>query len=146
VKSSTNCQPPTSMQVGDSQAGAGSNNVTAGELHVQVSVRFSDELNDAMMKRRVGALREKYQLRDTREWWIPGQPFLTARGKLVDPVLNAVHHYNEIKPQLLTTGGTSDGRFLARMGAQVVGLGPVNATIHKINECVKASALQLLAR
>lgn len=60
---------------------------------------------------------------------------LTARGKLVDAVVNAVEHYNEIKPQLLTTGGTSDGRFIARMGAQVVELGPVNATIHKINEC-----------
>ncbi|MCP5624020.1 M20/M25/M40 family metallo-hydrolase, partial [Klebsiella pneumoniae] len=58
------------------------------------------------------------------------------RGKLVDAVVNAIAHYNEIKPQLLTTGGTSDGRFIARMGAQVVELGPVNATIHKINECV----------
>ena len=58
----------------------------------------------------------------------------------------AIAHYNEIKPQLLTTGGTSDGRFIARMGAQVVELGPVNATIHKINECVNAADLQLLAR
>ncbi|MDU3049510.1 MAG: M20/M25/M40 family metallo-hydrolase, partial [Escherichia coli] len=79
-------------------------------------------------------------------WWLSGQPFLTARGKLVDAVVNAVEHYNEIKPQLLTTGGTSDGRFIARMGAQVVELGPVNATIHKINECVNAADLQLLAR
>ncbi|STM15104.1 succinyl-diaminopimelate desuccinylase [Escherichia coli] len=57
------------------------------------------------------------------DWWLSGQPFLTARGKLVDAVVNAVEHYNEIKPQLLTTGGTSDGRFIARMGAQVVELG-----------------------
>ena len=80
------------------------------------------------------------------DWWISGQPFLTGRGKLVDAVVNAIAHYNEIKPQLLTTGGTSDGRFIARMGAQVVELGPVNATIHKINECVNAADLQLLAR
>ena len=66
--------------------------------------------------------------------------------KMVDAVVNAIAHYNEIKPQLLTTGGTSDGRFIARMGAQVVELGPVNATIHKINECVNAADLQLLAR
>lgn len=75
----------------------------------------------------------------------PGSHFDRAR-KLVDAVVNAVEHYNEIKPQLLTTGGTSDGRFIARMGAQVVELGPVNATIHKINECVNAADLQLLAR
>ena len=92
------------------------------------------------------ALLEKYQLRYTVEWWLSGQPFLTQRGKLVDAVVNAIEHYNEIKPQLLTTGGTSDGRFIARMGAQVVELGPVNATIHKINECVNAADLQLLAR
>nr|VUD27771.1 succinyl-diaminopimelate desuccinylase [Salmonella sp. NCTC 7297] len=66
--------------------------------------------------------------------------------KLVDAVVNAIEHYNEIKPQLLTTGGTSDGRFIARMGAQVVELGPVNATIHKIMNVVNAADLQLLAR
>ena len=92
------------------------------------------------------ALLEKYQLRYSVEWWLSGQPFLTGRGKLVDAVVNAIEHYNEIKPQLLTNGGTSDGRFIARMGAQVVELGPVNATIHKINECVNAADLQLLAR
>ena len=91
-------------------------------------------------------LTEKYQLRYSVEWWLSGQPFLTGRGKLVDAVVNAIEHYNEIKPQLLTNGGTSDGRFIARMGAQVVELGPVNATIHKINECVNAADLQLLAR
>ena len=101
---------------------------------------------DEMIKARVIALLEKYQLRYTVEWWLSGQPFLTQRGKLVDAVVNAIEHYNEIKPQLLTTGGTSDGRFIARMGAQVVELGPVNATIHKINECVNAADLQLLAR
>ena len=89
-----------------------------------------------MIKSRVIALLEKYQLRYSVEWWLSGQPFLTGRGKLVDAVVNAIEHYNEIKPQLLTNGGTSDGRFIARMGAQVVELGPVNATIHKINECV----------
>jgi len=138
--------PPTSMQIANIQAGTGSNNVIPGDLYVQFNFRFSTELTDEMIKSRVAALLDKHQLRYTVDWWISGQPFLTQRGKLVDAVVNAIAHYNEIKPQLLTTGGTSDGRFIARMGAQVVELGPVNATIHKINECVNAADLQLLAR
>ncbi|WP_149806703.1 M20/M25/M40 family metallo-hydrolase, partial [Salmonella enterica] len=112
----------------------------------QFNFRFSTELTDETIKQRVVALLEKHQLRYTLDWPPSGQPFLTPRSQLLDAVENAGLHYNEIKPQLLTTGGTSDGRFIARMGAQVVELGPVNATIHKINECVKASDLQLLAR
>ncbi|MDF2784939.1 MAG: succinyl-diaminopimelate desuccinylase [Pantoea eucrina] len=138
--------PPTSMQIANVQAGTGSNNVIPGEFFVQFNFRFSTELTDQMIKDRVTELLDRHQLRYTLEWTVSGQPFLTSRGKLVDAVVNAVTHYNEIKPQLLTTGGTSDGRFIARMGAQVVELGPVNATIHKINECVKASDLQLLSR
>ena len=138
--------PPTSMQIANVQAGTGRNNVIPGEFFVQFNFRFSTELTDQMIKDRVAALLDRHQLRYTLEWNVSGQPFLTTRGKLVDAVVNAVAHYNEIKPQLLTTGGTSDGRFIARMGAQVVELGPVNATIHKINECVKASDLQMLSR
>ncbi|MGE1562627.1 succinyl-diaminopimelate desuccinylase [Pantoea septica] len=138
--------PPTSMQIANVQAGTGSNNVIPGEFFVQFNFRFSTELTDQMIKERVAALLDSYQLRYTLEWNVSGQPFLTSRGKLVDAVIRAVSHYNEIKPQLLTTGGTSDGRFIARMGAQVVELGPVNATIHKINECVKAADLQTLSR
>ncbi|RPE02239.1 succinyl-diaminopimelate desuccinylase [Candidatus Pantoea deserta] len=138
--------PPTSMQIANVQAGTGSNNVIPGEFFVQFNFRFSTELTDQMIKERVAALLDSYQLRYTLEWSVSGQPFLTSRGKLVDAVVKAVSHYNEIKPQLLTTGGTSDGRFIARMGAQVVELGPVNATIHKINECVKAADLQTLSR
>ncbi|ERK13741.1 MAG: succinyl-diaminopimelate desuccinylase [Pantoea sp.] len=138
--------PPTSMQIANVKAGTGSNNVIPGEFFVQFNFRFSTELTDQMIRERVAALLDRHQLRYTLEWNLSGQPFLTSRGKLVDAVVNAVAHYNEIKPQLLTTGGTSDGRFIARMGAQVVELGPVNATIHKINECVKASDLQMLSR
>ncbi|MHC9059108.1 succinyl-diaminopimelate desuccinylase [Pantoea sp. X85] len=138
--------PPTSMQIANVQAGTGSNNVIPGEFFVQFNFRFSTQLTDQMIKDRVAELLDRHKLRYTLEWNVSGQPFLTSRGKLVDAVVNAVAHYNEIKPQLLTTGGTSDGRFIARMGAQVVELGPVNATIHKINECVKASDLQMLSR
>ncbi|MFC6377789.1 succinyl-diaminopimelate desuccinylase [Tatumella terrea] len=138
--------PPTSMQIANIQAGTGSNNVIPGDLFVQFNFRFSTELTDTMIREQVESLLTRHQLRYTLEWNLSGQPFLTPKGKLVDAVVNAVQHYNEIRPQLLTNGGTSDGRFIARMGTQVVELGPVNATIHKINECVKASDLQTLSR
>ncbi|CDG47700.1 succinyl-diaminopimelate desuccinylase [Serratia symbiotica] len=138
--------PPTSMQIANIRAGTGSNNVIPGELWVQFNFRFSPELTDALIKQRVEALLERHQLNYSIEWRLSGQPFLTARGALVDAVVNAVEHYSELTPQLLTTGGTSDGRFIAQMGAQVVELGPVNATIHKVNECVNAADLQLLSR
>ncbi len=138
--------PPTSLQIANVQAGTGSNNVIPGDCHVQFNFRFSSELTDGDIRQQVATLLDKHQLRYTLNWTLSGQPFLTSRGKLVDAVVNAIEHYNEIRPELLTTGGTSDGRFIARMGAQVVELGPVNATIHKINECVKAADLQLLSR
>ncbi|EPA6640127.1 succinyl-diaminopimelate desuccinylase [Serratia bockelmannii] len=138
--------PPTSMQIANVQAGTGSNNVIPGDLYVQFNFRFSTELTDAMIKQRMEELLERHQLNYSIEWRLSGQPFLTSRGALVDAVVNAVEHYSELTPQLLTTGGTSDGRFIAQMGAQVVELGPVNATIHKVNECVNAADLQLLSR
>ncbi|CNJ25516.1 succinyl-diaminopimelate desuccinylase [Yersinia aldovae] len=138
--------PATSMQIANLHAGTGSNNVIPGEFYVQFNFRFSTELTDSIIKQRVEALLERHQLKYTLEWVLSGQPFLTPRGALVDAVVNAVEHYAEITPQLLTTGGTSDGRFIALMGAQVVELGPVNATIHKVNECVHAADLQLLSR
>lgn len=138
--------PPTSMQIANINAGTGSNNVIPGELYVQFNFRFSTELTDAMIKQRVAELLDRHNLQYTLNWVVSGQPFLTSRGELVNAVVNAVRHYSEITPELQTTGGTSDGRFIALMGAQVVELGPVNATIHKINECVHAADLQLLSR
>ncbi|GKV96191.1 succinyl-diaminopimelate desuccinylase [Pectobacterium aroidearum] len=138
--------PPTTMQIANIQAGTGSNNVIPGELFVQFNFRFSTELTDTLIQQRVAELLDRHQLNYTIDWKLSGQPFLTARGELVDAVVNAVKHYNEVTPELLTNGGTSDGRFIARMGAQVVELGPVNATIHKVDECVSAADLQLLSR
>jgi succinyl-diaminopimelate desuccinylase len=138
--------PATSMQIANLHAGTGSNNVIPGEFYVQFNFRFSTELTDSLIKQRVEALLERHQLNYSLEWVLSGHPFLTTRGALVDAVINAVEHYTEITPQLLTTGGTSDGRFIALMGAQVVELGPVNTTIHKVNECVHAADLQLLSR
>lgn len=138
--------PPTSMQIANINAGTGSNNVIPGELYVQFNFRFSTELTDAIIKQRVAEQLDRHNLQYTLNWVVSGQPFLTSRGELVDAVVNAVRHYSEITPELQTTGGTSDGRFIALMGAQVVELGPVNATIHKINECVHAADLQVLSR
>ena len=78
------------------------------------------------------------------KWTLSGQPFLTDHGTLLDAVVTAIETVNHKRPELLTTGGTSDGRFIARTGAQVVELGPVNATIHKVNECVKVADLEKL--
>lgn len=138
--------PPTSMQIANINAGTGSNNVIPGELYVQFNFRFSTELTDEIIKQRVAALLDSHNLQYTLNWVVSGQPFLTSRGALVEAVINAVRHYTEMTPELQTTGGTSDGRFIALMGAQVVELGPVNATIHKINECVHAADLQVLSR
>lgn len=138
--------PPTTMQIANIHAGTGSNNVIPGELQVQFNFRFSTELSDATIRQRVEALMQQHGLRYRIDWSLSGQPFLTARGELVDVAVRAVEHYQELTPRLETTGGTSDGRFIARMGAQVVELGPVNATIHKVNECVSAADLQLLSR
>ncbi|QZN96961.1 succinyl-diaminopimelate desuccinylase [Symbiopectobacterium purcellii] len=138
--------PPTSMQIANINAGTGSNNVIPGELFVQFNFRFSTALTDDVIKARVAALLDRHQLNYTLNWNLSGQPFLTPPGDLVDAVVTAVEHYSEITPELLTNGGTSDGRFIAQMGAQVVELGPVNTTIHKVDECVSAADLQLLSR
>lgn len=138
--------PATSMQIANIHAGTGSNNVIPGDLFVQFNFRFSTELTDSMIKQRVQEILQRHQLRCSLQWTLSGQPFLTPRGALVDAVINAVQHYSEITPQLLTNGGTSDGRFIALMGTQVVELGPVNATIHKVDEHVRAADLQLLSR
>ncbi|MGL9760182.1 MAG: succinyl-diaminopimelate desuccinylase [Symbiopectobacterium sp.] len=138
--------PPTSMQITNINAGTGSNNVIPGELFVQFNFRFSTELTDDVIKAHVAALLDFHQLNYTLNWNLSRQPFLTPPGDLVNAVVTSIEHYNEIIPELLTNGGTSDGHFIAQMGAQVVELGPVNATIHKVNECVSAADLQLLSR
>lgn len=138
--------PPTTMQIANIHAGTGSNNVIPSELQVQFNFRFSTELSDATIRQQVEALMQQHGLRYRIDWSLSGQPFLTARGELLEASVRAVKHYQELTPRLETTGGTSDGRFIARMGAQVVEFGLVNATIHKVNECVSADDLQLLSR
>ncbi|SMY14837.1 succinyl-diaminopimelate desuccinylase [Photobacterium aquimaris] len=136
--------PPTSFQIPNIAAGTGASNVIPGQFEIQFNFRFSTELTDADIKRRVHAILDAHELEYDLKWTLSGHPFLTDSGTLVDAVVAAITEINHTPPQLLTTGGTSDGRFIARTGAQVVELGPVNATIHKVNECVKVADLEKL--
>ncbi|EAR56593.1 putative succinyl-diaminopimelate desuccinylase [Photobacterium sp. SKA34] len=136
--------PPTSFQIPNVAAGTGASNVIPGEFEVQFNFRFSTELTDAEIKRRVHSVLDAHGLDYDLKWTLSGHPFLTDKGTLVKAVVGAIEEVNHQQPELLTTGGTSDGRFIARTGAQVVELGPVNATIHKVNECVKVADLEKL--
>ena len=136
--------PPTSFQIPNIAAGTGASNVIPGQCEVQFNFRFSTELTDIDIKRRVHSILDAHGLDYDLKWTLSGHPFLTDSGTLVDAVVAAITDINHTPPQLLTTGGTSDGRFIARTGAQVVELGPVNATIHKVNECVKVTDLEKL--
>ncbi|WP_367986969.1 succinyl-diaminopimelate desuccinylase [Vibrio sp. NTOU-M3] len=137
--------PPTSFQIPNLHSGTGASNVIPGEFDVQFNFRFSTELTDQEIKRRVHSTLDAHGLDYDLHWTLSGQPFLTDTGALLDAVVKAVADVNHKEPELLTTGGTSDGRFIAQMGSQVVELGPVNATIHKVNECVSIADIEKLA-
>lgn len=133
--------PPTSMQVANINGGTGAENVIPGELSVQFNFRFSSELTDEMIKARVEKILQKYNLNYTLRWRLSGLPFLTKQGKLTDTTQQVIKNLLGIESQLSTSGGTSDGRFIAKMGCQVIELGVLNATIHKVNEHVKCDDL-----
>ncbi|PMH41058.1 succinyl-diaminopimelate desuccinylase [Vibrio sp. 10N.286.49.B3] len=136
--------PPTSFQIPNLSAGTGASNVIPGEFNVQFNMRFSTELNNESIMQRVSKILDSHQLNYELNWTFNGDPFLTAEGSLLDAVVKGVSSVTQQKPALLTTGGTSDGRFIARMQGQVVELGPINATIHKVNECVNVDDLEKL--
>ena len=136
--------PPTSFQIPNISAGTGASNVIPGELKVQFNFRFSTELTDEEIKRRTHAILDKHGLEYELVWTLSGHPFLTPAGELVEATVAAIEEVAGIKAELSTSGGTSDGRFIARTGAQVVELGPINATIHTITECVKVADLESL--
>lgn len=136
--------PPTSLQIPNVAAGTGASNVVPGEFHVQFNLRYSTELTAQDIETRTHAIFDAHGLDYDIKWTYNGLPFLTDAGSLLDAVVESVDEVNSEKPQLLTTGGTSDGRFIAQMGGQVIELGPVNATIHKVNECVKIDDLEKL--
>ncbi|MCD9457462.1 succinyl-diaminopimelate desuccinylase [Marinibactrum halimedae] len=133
--------PATSFQISNIQAGTGATNVVPGALNVVFNFRFSTELTEEILKARTEAILDKYNLEYELEWKLSGNPFLTDHGELVDALVGAIKHVTDMDTELSTAGGTSDGRFIAPMGTQVVEMGPINATIHKIDECVSIEDL-----
>tara|TARA_R110002096_G_scaffold130643_3_gene279894 strand:+ start:21476 stop:22615 length:1140 start_codon:yes stop_codon:yes gene_type:complete len=129
--------PATSFQVVDIQSGVGAPNVTPAELSARFNFRYSTEWDHESLQRRVHEVFDAHDIDYALRWHLSGEPFLTAPGKLTDAVVQAVSEYRGAAPELSTGGGTSDGRFIAPAGTDVVELGPVNASIHKIDEHVK---------
>ncbi|OZN24258.1 succinyl-diaminopimelate desuccinylase [Actinobacillus seminis] len=136
--------PPTSLQIANIQAGTGSNNVIPGELYVQFNLRYCTEVTDEIIKNKVAEMLQKHGLNYHIEWNLSGKPFLTKPNKLVKAVVDSLEKIVGITPKLDTGGGTSDARFIALMGGEVVELGPLNTTIHKVNECVSVHDLVTL--
>ncbi|MCK5697035.1 MAG: succinyl-diaminopimelate desuccinylase [Gammaproteobacteria bacterium] len=137
--------PPTSFQISNMNSGTGATNVIPGDVQVMFNLRFSTELNQQKITQRVEALLDQYDFDYDIDWNLSGQPFLTSQGELVDAAQQSIEEITGIKTQLSTAGGTSDGRFIAPTGAQVIELGPLNATIHKVNECVGVQELDDLS-
>ncbi len=138
--------PPTTWQVSNIGAGTGANNVTPGELKVSFNFRFSTASTVESLKGRVHAILDHHGLDYSLDWSFSGKPFLTARGKLLETLTRAVERVTGQRPQLSTAGGTSDGRFIAEICPQIAELGPVNASIHKLNEHIAIADLDALSK
>ena len=126
--------PPTSFQVVQLESGTGFPNVTPGELYTRFNFRYSTEWHHEQIRERIAGILDDHKLNYTLDWHLSGEPFLTEGGELIPVVQEAVREVTGLDPELSTTGGTSDGRFISPAGAQVVEVGAVNATIHKYNE------------
>ncbi|WP_020190564.1 succinyl-diaminopimelate desuccinylase [Pseudomonas putida] len=136
--------PPTSFQISNLNSGTGATNVVPGELTALFNFRFSTESTVEGLQARVSAILDKHELDWSVDWALSGLPFLTEPGELLDAVAASIKGVTGRDTQPSTSGGTSDGRFIATMGTQVVELGPVNATIHQVDERILASDLDLL--
>ncbi|HIF18686.1 MAG TPA: succinyl-diaminopimelate desuccinylase [Cycloclasticus sp.] len=137
--------PSTSFQISNINAGTGVTNVVPGELKLVFNLRFSSELTPEVIKSRVTHIVDQQSDDYEITWQLSGLPFITKRGELTDAVIKAVQDVAGITPELSTGGGTSDGRFIAPYGVQLIELGPINETIHKINECVSIDDLDSLS-
>jgi succinyl-diaminopimelate desuccinylase len=137
--------PPTTWQISNIHAGTGASNVIPGTVEIQFNFRFATASTPDGLKASVCELLERHGLQYDIIWTLGAKPFLTGRGALVDATLSAIREETGIEAELSTTGGTSDGRFIAEICPQVIEIGPVNATIHKINECVEVAALPQLS-
>jgi len=137
--------PPTSFQISNIKAGTGADNVIPGTTEAVFNFRYSTETSGDKLKEAVLNILDRHQLKYDLRWHTSGLPFLTSSGALLDATVQTLQELTGRKPALSTSGGTSDGRFIAPTGAEVIELGPVNATIHKIDECVLAEDLERLS-
>ncbi len=137
--------PPTSFQVVNIESGVGAPNVTPAHLSARFNFRYSTEWDHHRLKERVAAILDAHDIDYQLDWHLSGEPFLTQPGPLIDAVRRAVEEHTGHAPELSTGGGTSDGRFISPAGADVVELGPVSASIHKIDEHVKMGDVRALA-
>ncbi len=137
--------PATTWQVSNIHAGTGANNVIPGECEVMFNFRFASVSTADELKARTHEVLDRHGLEYELDWHLSGRPFITGRGKLVAALSGAIRDTLDIETELSTTGGTSDGRFIADICSEVVEFGPVNATIHKLNECVAIDAIAPLS-
>jgi succinyl-diaminopimelate desuccinylase len=136
--------PPTTWQISNIQGGTGATNVIPGHIEMLFNFRFSTASTVEGLKTQVHAILDKHALNYDITWELSGKPFLTPRGTLVEAIGSAIRSVTGVEPELSTSGGTSDGRFIADICTQVVELGPLNATIHKLNECVAVADIEPL--
>ncbi len=138
--------PPTSMQITYLHSGGYAGNIIPGDLEFHLNFRFSTEQTPDSLKEKVLHIFHQHHLNPTIEWRLNGEPFLTDKGLLLDSCKEAITALTKKEIELSTSGGTSDGRFIAPYGVEVIELGPVNATIHQVNECVSVKDLELLEK
>ena len=137
--------PPTSMQLSNINGGTGATNVIPGSVEIQFNFRFSTEVTEAELRQRTEAILQAHKLDYELQWNLSGQPFLTASPELVEAAVASIKDVTGLTAELSTAGGTSDGRFIAPTGTQLVEVGPINASIHKLDEVVLAADLPRLA-
>lgn len=137
--------PPTGFQISNIHAGTGAGNVIPAEMTAQFNFRFSTESTAESLQQRVEAILDQYDLNYDLQWSLSGEPFLTTAGKLTDAAQAAIQSVCGISTELSTTGGTSDGRFIKAIATELIELGPVNATIHQIDECVNVTDIAQLS-
>ncbi len=137
--------PPTGFQISNIHAGTGAGNVIPADMTVQFNFRFSTESTAESLQQRVEAILDQYDLNYDLQWSLSGEPFLTTAGKLTDAAQAAILSVCGISTELSTTGGTSDGRFIKAIATELIELGPVNATIHQIDECVNVKDIAQLS-
>lgn len=138
--------PPTSFQITNINSGTGATNVIPGDLHLVFNFRYSSEVTDTDLKQKVEAMLDTLEIDYELKWTLFGLPFITGAGALVNATSAAIKNVTKKDTELSTAGGTSDGRFIAPYGVEVLELGPVNETIHKINENTSVSGLDTLAQ